>query len=98
MFTPEVQKYLLCTLSDEEIVEFDLLLWWKKNQTAYPTLARYARALYCVPATAAPIERVWSAGGLIIINRRSRLSPSNVRYILFCNQNYDFCKDSINKT
>ena len=60
--TFELSKYLI--LTDDEILQFDLMKWWCEHQNIFPLLARFARSVYCIPATAAQIKRVWSAGGL----------------------------------
>ena len=98
MFTSvakEIEKYRSITLSDDEILDFELLPWWRSHIGVFPILAKIARAVFAVPATAAHIERVWSTGGLTITSRRSRLSPHFVKYLLFCHENYRFCKGII---
>ena len=91
----EIEKYRSITLSDDEILDFELLPWWCSHIGVFPILAKIARAVFAVPATAAHIERVWSSGGLTITSRRSRLSPHFVKYLLFCHENDRFCKGII---
>ena len=59
-FEVEVEPYLIHQLKDAKTVSFYILDWWRVNQTIYPNLAKAARAIFCVPAKAAPVERVWS--------------------------------------
>ncbi len=84
----ELEKYLSINLSDEEILNFDLLNWWRTHRLVFPTLAKLARGVFAIPATAAQIERVWSTGGLTITSRRANISCLNVKYLLFCQENY----------
>ena len=55
----EIEKYRSITLSDDEILDFELLPWWCSHIGVFPILAKIARAVFAVPATAAHIERVW---------------------------------------
>ena len=59
-FEAEDEHYLTHQLSDAEIMSFDNLDWWRLTQTIYPNLAKAARAIFCVLAKAAPVERVCS--------------------------------------
>ena len=60
-----------------------LLDWWQKNQNTYPKLAHLARQIFCVPASSSSSERVFSAAGRIIEERRTRLKPDTVDSLLF---------------
>ncbi|CAM4672842.1 unnamed protein product [Leuciscus chuanchicus] len=67
------------TMTDDQ----DLLGWWKTNSSVYPKLAQLARQVLCVPASSSSSERVFSAAGRTIEERRTRLSPSTVDALLF---------------
>ena len=54
------------------------LTWWKKNAAHYPTLAKLAKSLLCIPATSTPSERLFSAAGNIASKKRASLSPEHV--------------------
>lgn len=49
------------------------LQWWRDNQFKYPVVSKFARRILCIPATSAPSERVFSAAGLTITDRRAAL-------------------------
>lgn len=63
----------------------DLLKWWKVNGLVYPKLARLARSVLCIPASSSnsSSERVFSAAGRTIEQRRTALKPETVDAILF---------------
>ena len=64
----------------------DLLKWWKVNGLVYPKLARLARSVLCIPASSSS-ERVFSAAGRTIEQRRTALKPATVDAILFLHDN-----------
>ena len=61
--------------------------WWGKNQTQYPLLSQLARRYLAIPATSVPCERVFSAAGHIVSERRSCLLQDNVNRLLFLTKN-----------
>ncbi|KAK0137888.1 Zinc finger BED domain-containing protein 1 [Merluccius polli] len=63
------------------------LTWWKSRSVIYPRLTRLMMERLCVVATSVPSERVFSKMGLIISERRSRLSPSKAQQVMFLNAN-----------
>jgi hypothetical protein len=64
-----------------------LLKWWKVNGLVYPKLARLARSILCIPASSSSSERVFSAAGRTIEQRRTALKPATVDAILFLHDN-----------
>ena len=42
------------------VEDFNILEWWKSKQFIYTTLSNLARDLFCIPATSAYVERVFS--------------------------------------
>jgi len=44
----------------EANLSFDLIAWWRVNETVYPTLAKMAYELYSIPSMSAEVERVFS--------------------------------------
>lgn len=63
--------------------ERDLVGWWRTNSMVYPKLAKLARSVLCVPASSSSSERVFSAAGQTLEQRRTALKPSTVDAILF---------------
>ena len=70
----------------------DPLLWWRMYGARFPVLSRLARKFLSAPATSAPSERVWSAGGEIICERRSRLTDASAEALIFCHENITYCQ------
>ena len=56
----------------------ELIKWWVDNKQEYPRLSRMAIDLLSIPATAAECERLFSGGGLLVTDRRARLSESSI--------------------
>ena len=59
-FETEVSSYMSRILSANEI-DMNVLDWWKASQSKYHNMPELARAVFAIPATAAPCERVWFA-------------------------------------
>ena len=80
-------------LIESEISMFDkehgndgYLVFVKKN--SYPYLHRLATRVLCIPATSAPVERVFSSSGILMRPHRSRLSKNmlSMLTLLKCNR------------
>lgn len=83
----EYQKYLaMCQCGDDTQ---DCLLFWKKNMTELPKLFELAMKVQSVPATSAPVERVFSHGGIIMRPHRGRLNDTMLSNIVFLKCNAD---------
>jgi hypothetical protein len=63
------------------------LTFAKKNH--FPHLHRLALKVLCVPATAAPAERVFSQSGLLMRPHRNRLSKDMLSKLTFIKCNLD---------
>ena len=61
----------------------DVLQWWKTNATTYPCLATMARDYLAIPATGAPVERVFSGGTDLVQPKRGSLSENSV-HVCMC--------------
>ncbi|XP_038130854.1 E3 SUMO-protein ligase ZBED1-like [Cyprinodon tularosa] len=80
----ELNSYLMTpTIDGEE----DPLAWWKMHRINFPQLCNMARKYLCVPATSAPSERLFSAGGNIVTCTRSSLKPAKVDMLIFLAKN-----------
>ncbi|XP_078023596.1 E3 SUMO-protein ligase ZBED1-like, partial [Epinephelus lanceolatus] len=80
----ELNTYLMTPAIDEED---DPLAWWKVHKINFPRLCNMARKYLCVPATSAPSERLFSAGGNIVTCTRSSLKPAKVDMLVFLAKN-----------
>jgi len=54
----------------------DSLVFWKHNQSAYDKLMPAVLRFFVIPASTAPVERVFSHGGFVLRPTRAR---TNVR-------------------
>ena len=94
-FTNEMAQS--CSSPEEEVEHFlrmvdepantNPLLWWRKNQSQFPKLAKLARQYLAVPATSTPSERVFSKAGTVVNVKRASLTPRHVQEIVFLNHN-----------
>lgn len=80
----ELDKYM-----DEEYLERqkDPLLWWKERKALYPRVYKLALKRLCIVATSVPCERIFSATGQIINDRRTLLKPGKVESLVFLHNN-----------
>jgi hAT family C-terminal dimerisation region len=53
--------------------DIDILGYWKRNETVYPTLAMMARDIFTVPVSTVPSESYFSSANRILIDKRSGL-------------------------
>lgn len=58
--------------------EVDCMDFWQKHAKIFPRLYLVSMKLLAVPATSAPVERVFSHGGLIMRPHRARLSAKTL--------------------
>ncbi|GAA6090110.1 uncharacterized protein LOC115775858 [Tachysurus ichikawai] len=64
------------------------LSFWAKNHDRYPQLHNLAMKVLSVPASSAPVERVFSRGGIIMRPHRACLGHKMLQSLIFlkCNQ------------
>lgn len=76
-----VQDEIKTYLYDTAMASFSdsPLQWWKINHTRYPVLAKMARDYLAIPASSASSERTFSKAGLLITDRRTRLSSESIK-------------------
>ncbi|XP_022826399.1 zinc finger BED domain-containing protein 1-like [Spodoptera litura] len=63
------------------------LEWWKNHRAVYPNLAKLYIRQCNIVATSVPCERMFSKSGLIINQRRTRLTTKKVEKLMFLNVN-----------
>ena len=61
----------------------DLLSFWQAKEEVWPKLTQCAKWMLSVPATSTSSERVFSAAGRTLDDRRSQLKPETVDGLLF---------------
>ena len=81
----EVHLYLGDDFSCECPLEF-----WRLKENDYPCLAALAKKVFSVPATSAPVERVFSETGKILNSLRCRMLPKNLETLIFLKMNADY--------
>ncbi|KAI2661217.1 Zinc finger BED domain-containing protein 4 [Labeo rohita] len=60
----------------------DPLVYWKENQSRFPTLAQRACKYLAIPASSAPVERIFSVAGKIFRPERCRLNDKTFEELL----------------
>ena len=65
------------------------LRFWRKHSPEFPALAALAKQILSIPASSAPVERVFSQGGIIIRPHRSSMTCNTLSMLTFlkCNEN-----------
>ena len=70
-----------------------MLLWWKTHEKEYPLLSHFAKRYQCVQPTSCSCERTFSTSGNTISSKRTRLSPNQVKMLVYVKENYYKIKD-----
>lgn len=70
----------------------DPLTYWEdeQNHQRFPLLSALALDLLCMPASSAPIERVFSTAGESSVGKRNRLSDLNLEREVLIRKNRHF--------
>ena len=72
------------------VLDFDSdpLAWWKVNEKDFIHVARAARSVLSIPASSAPVERIFSTAGKIFRPERTRLTAEKFESMMFitCNK------------
>ncbi|CAG8646816.1 17983_t:CDS:2 [Gigaspora margarita] len=68
--------------SSAEPDKINVLEWWRTHEQQYPTLAIMARDYLLIPATSAPVERLFSESGNVITYERNRLEGDTIQAIM----------------
>ena len=80
----ELDMYL--TEADED-PKCDIMKYWDLNSNKFPTLSKLAKTYLALPASSAPVERLFSIAGKIFRAERCLLSDKNFEALMFlkCN-------------
>lgn len=81
--TPEAQLNNYLSLDTDQTC----LTFWEANKNSLPALYKIAIRALAVPATSAPVERVFSHGGIILRPHHSRMKGGTLSNLVFlkCN-------------
>ena len=82
----ELKQYI-----DEEspaVDDISALKWWKEHHSRFPTIAKLAMKLLCIPATSTPSKRLFSMAGYVINSKRACLDADNVNMLCFLAEIY----------
>lgn len=89
----EYQRYIEIqeNLSGGKIDAFE---FWSKHASQLPRLSSYARKVLVTPATSAPVERIFSHGGILMRAHRASMTDSTLSSVLFlkCNRLFQTSK------
>jgi hypothetical protein len=80
--------YYYKSLDGKELMN-NPLEWWRILVADFPILAVMAKKYLCIPATSAPVERLFSRAGLPSTEKRNRLSEDVSADLIFLNANWD---------
>lgn len=80
----EVQSYLEHDVLPQQI---NPLQCWREHKYNYPHLSVLVQEKCCTLSTSVPFERLFSKAGMILNDRRTRLSGKNTKCLLFLNSN-----------
>ena len=83
----EVSTYLsLPCIGDDE----DPLAFWKQQKDNMPVLSTLVCKYLCIPASSAPVERIFSVAGKVFRTERCRLSDTRFQELMFvrCNSKW----------
>ncbi|XP_073667529.1 uncharacterized protein [Paramisgurnus dabryanus] len=80
----ELNAYIKVASEEDET---DCIKFWSRHMKDFQKLYHFAMRVLGVPATSAPVERVFSHGGLIMRPNRSRLTANTLSNLIFlkCN-------------
>ena len=67
----------------------DVLRYWEQQEAVFRRLYAITRKVFCVPATTAGVERLFSIAGFLLGCRRLRLSDANFEKQILAHCNMD---------
>jgi hAT family C-terminal dimerisation region len=84
----QVDRYFDKVDSEAESVSIDCLDFWVTHKERFPALYQLATSLLSAPASSAPVERVFSHGGIMMRPHRASLGDTTLAQLIFlkCNR------------
>ncbi len=76
-------SYSLANTSDEDLVRYGSLLFYKHHHKSFPNLTKLAKIVLSVTATSVPSESLFSKAGITSNNLRNRLNPNLLEKLVF---------------
>jgi hAT family C-terminal dimerisation region len=80
----ELLSYYLGSMKDDRI---DILKYWKRNATAYPTLAMLVRDIFTVFVSTVPSELCFSLANRILTDKYTKLGSKLFKQLV-CNKDW----------
>ena len=78
----EFDIYLTTSFEIDDVTgtggNFKILDWWKQHARQFPILALIAKDLFASPVSTVAVEQAFSAGGSILDETRSSMSPESL--------------------
>ena len=78
--TKQYAKYIELSRHEQLQHDYDSLGFWKKYSSEFPVLAMLAERIISIPASSAPVKRVFSQGGIIIRQHRLSMTSNTCRH------------------
>lgn len=84
----------------DEIVEYlqfkcpvdtnlDVIDWWNSRKKEFPKLSKFALNIHSIPGSSIPSERLFSGGGNVVTEKRTRLNPDSIENILILHDRHE---------
>jgi hAT family C-terminal dimerisation region len=80
----ELLSYYLGSMEDDQI---DILEYWNRNATVYPTLAMMVCDVFAMPVSTIPFESYFSSTNMFLTDKRTKLG-SKLFEQLVCNKDW----------
>ena len=87
--TFEVDAYINASF---ENVDLNVEIFWLYNKDKYPHLFKLAKKILTIPATSAPVERLFSKAGYIHRKNRMKLTKLNLERSVLLKANVELMK------
>ncbi|GJV99539.1 zinc finger BED domain-containing protein RICESLEEPER 2 [Tanacetum coccineum] len=76
-------------LHPKDFASFDVLGFWKENETMFPVLSRMAMDIISVQASSVASESAFSTSGRVLSIRRTRLTPASLEMCMCLKDHLD---------